>query len=171
MADIYCRSYVDAIASGDPFDSPDEFMHRFDSYTSPARASVFAMVIAYLDGKPAGQTWGWTLSPKAAWWKNFQPDNTITDRDVFTDEDGARTFALSEIMVCAEHTGHGLARALHDKLLNSRCEQRSTLLVEPNNDRAYRAYRNWGWIRVGITKPSWPDAPTFDVLIRELPLA
>ncbi|WP_329407402.1 GNAT family N-acetyltransferase [Nocardia vinacea] len=169
VADIYCRSYVDAIASGDPFDSPDQFMHRFDTYTAPTRADVFAMVIAYLDGKPAGQTWGWTLSPNTAWWNSFQPDSTTVDRAAFTAEDGTRTFALSEIMVCANHTGQGFARALHDELLNSRPERRSTLLAEPDNHRAYRAYRNWGWTRVGITKPSWPDAPTFDVLIRDLP--
>ncbi|MET8870764.1 GNAT family N-acetyltransferase [Nocardia sp. NPDC004604] len=169
VADIYRRSYMDAIASGDPFDSPDQFMHRFDTYTSPARASAFAMVIAFQDGQPAGQTWGWSLSPNAPWWNNFQPDDAIYDRAAFTNEDGTRTFALSEIMVCANYTGRGLARALHDELLGSRHEKRSTLLVEPDNRRAYRAYRTWGWTRAGITKPSWPDAPTFDVLIRDLP--
>ena len=168
VEDIYTRSYVDAIASGDPFDSPEQFMHRFDSYTDPMRGNVFAMVVAYIDGKAAGQTWGWTLSSNAVWWKNFQSGAAITDRAAFTDEDGTRTFALSEIMVCAEHAGRGLARALHDYLLDSRPELRSTLLVEPDNDRAYRAYVSWGWSRVGVTKPSWPDAPTFDVLIRDL---
>ncbi|MEU6831586.1 GNAT family N-acetyltransferase [Nocardia beijingensis] len=168
VEDIYRRSYVDAIASGDPFDAPDQFMHRFDSYTNPAGASVFAMVIAYVGGIPAGQTWGWTLRPHAAWWRNFQPDDRLADSDTFTAEDGARTFALSEIMVCAEYTGRGLARSLHDTLLGSRPERRATLLVEPENERAYRAYLRWGWSRVGVTKPSWPDAPAFDVLIREL---
>ncbi|MEV4129179.1 GNAT family N-acetyltransferase [Nocardia sp. NPDC049707] len=166
---IYRRSYVDAIASGDPFDSPEAFMHRFDSYSDPARGSVFAMVIAEADGHTVGQTWGWTLSPNAAWWKNFQPDKTVTDHRAFTEEDGVRTFALSEIMVCSEYTGRGLARALHDELLGSRPERRATLLVEPDNERAYRAYRSWGWSRVGVSKPGWPDAPTFDVLIHDLP--
>ncbi|MFQ6395723.1 GNAT family N-acetyltransferase [Nocardia sp. KC 131] len=168
VEEIYTRSYVDAIASGDLFNSPEQFMHRFDSYTDPARGSVFAMVVARIAGKPAGQTWGWTLGPNAAWWKHFRPEDGIEDREAFVAEDGTRTFGLSEIMVCAEHTGHGLARALHDELLKSRPERRSTLLVEPDNERAYRAYLNWGWSRVGVTKPSWPDAPTFDVLIRDL---
>jgi GNAT superfamily N-acetyltransferase len=168
VEDIYRRSYVDAIASGDPFDAPDQFMHRFDNYTAPAGGSVFAMVMAYVGGTPAGQTWGWTLRPNAAWWRNFQPDDGFGDRATFTAEDGARTFALSEIMVCAEYTGRGLARKLHDTLLSSRAERRVTLLVEPENHRAYGAYLRWGWFRVGVTKPSWPDAPTFDVLIREL---
>ncbi|MEV6135025.1 GNAT family N-acetyltransferase [Nocardia sp. NPDC051990] len=171
VEDIYRRSYVDAIASGDPFDSPATFMHRFDSYTDPTRSGEFAMVIAEADSRAAGQTWGWTLRPNAAWWTNFQPDETVTDRSALIEEDGTRTFALSEIMVCTEYAGRGLARALHDKLLGSRPEQRATLLVEPDNERAYRAYRSWGWNRVGISKPSWPDAPTFDVLIRDLPSA
>ncbi|MBF6207173.1 GNAT family N-acetyltransferase [Streptomyces gardneri] len=164
---IYRGSYVGAIASGDPFDAPEQFMHRFDSYTDPAGGDVFAMVVAYVDGKPAGQTWGWTLRAGAAWWRNFQPDDTHADRVTFTAEDGTRTFALSEIMVCAEYTGRGLARRLHDTLLGSRPERRATLLVEPENERAYRAYLSWGWSRVGVTKPSWPNAPTLDVLIRE----
>lgn len=37
-----------------------------DSYTDPTRGSGFAMVAAYVDGEPAGQTWGWTVGPDAA---------------------------------------------------------------------------------------------------------
>ncbi|MCP2316655.1 Acetyltransferase (GNAT) family protein [Nocardia amikacinitolerans] len=168
VEDIYRRSYVEAIASGDPFHSPEQFMHRFDSYTDPARGSGFAMVFVVIGGEPAGQTWGWTLGPNAAWWKRFQPDTGIADRDDFITEDGTRTFALSEIMVCAEYTGCGLARDLHDELLGSRPERRATLLVEPTNERAYAAYRKWGWTRAGVLTPSWPNAPTFDVLIKDL---
>ncbi|MFG1792181.1 GNAT family N-acetyltransferase [Nocardia sp. NPDC049149] len=143
-------------------------MHRFDRYTDPAYSDGFSMLIVRYDGQPAGQTWGWTLRRNAAWWRNFQPDDTGLDRDKSTAEDGSRTFALSEIMVCAQQSGRGLARRLHDELLGRRPEQRATLLVEPHNERAYRAYLNWGWTRVGTTKPSWPDAPVLDVLIRDL---
>jgi ribosomal protein S18 acetylase RimI-like enzyme len=166
--DIFQRSYVDAIASGDPFDSPAEFMRRFDAYTNPSRSRGFELVVAYLDGTPAGQTWGWPLNPGAAWWGGLHLDDG--DQSEFTRETGERTFALSEIMVCAEHTGRGLARALHEELLGGRPEQRATLLVEPDNDRAYAAYRKWGWVRVGWLRPSWESAPTFDVLIHNLPL-
>ncbi|MFI6045305.1 GNAT family N-acetyltransferase [Nocardia sp. NPDC051321] len=168
VEDVYRRSYIDAIASGDPFDSPEQFMHRFDNYTSAARDTGFSMIIAWVNGEPAGQTWGWVLEPNAAWWRNFQPDDATLNVGAFTHEDGTRTFALSEIMVCSEQTGRGLARALHDRLLSSRTERRATLLVEPDNLRAYRAYENWGWVRVGVTKPNWPNAPVLDVLLREL---
>ncbi|BAD56229.1 GNAT family N-acetyltransferase [Nocardia farcinica] len=162
---IFRRSYIEAIESGDPFDRPEEFMRRFDSYTS---GSGFDLVIAYLDAEPVGQSWGWPLGPRSAWWNGL----TLYDGDPaeFTAESGTRTFALSEIMVCQGWTGRGLARALHDELLSKRREQRATLLVEPENERAYARYRKWGWSRVGTLTPGWPAAPTFDVLIRPLPV-
>ncbi|WP_328392112.1 GNAT family N-acetyltransferase [Nocardia sp. NBC_00416] len=164
---VYLGSYVEAIVGGDPFDTPAEFMRRFDVYTGPTRGAGFELVIARVAGAPVGQTWGWPLTPDTGWWRGFQPDEGVDPE--FTAETGARTFALSEIMVCAEHTGRGLARALHDELLRGRAESRATLLVDPENERAYRAYQNWGWSRVGTLRPSWQGAPTFDVLIRDLP--
>ncbi len=157
---IYRASYAEAIASGDPFEQPGPFMQRFDAYT---RAPGLELVIAYNGGIPIAQTWGWPLQPTSRWWEGFVPDGPF---DIT--EDGARTFALSEIMVAQHYTGRGLAHALHDELLSRRGESRSTLLVNPENVRAYRAYRRWGWRRVGTLTPAWPDAPTFDALILRL---
>lgn len=154
---IYVRSYVDAIASGDPFDSVEAFMHRFDSYTSQ---SEFDLVVAYQGDEAIGQTWGWPLTERSRWWEGLlsepEPD--------FTREDGRRTFALSEIMVSQDQTGKGVAHALHDHLLAARTESRATLLAEPDNIRAYRAYLHWGWRKVAQLRPRWDNAPTFDVL-------
>ncbi|MFB8004905.1 GNAT family N-acetyltransferase [Nocardia sp. NPDC056000] len=168
VRDVFQRSYVEAIASGDPFEAPDEFMGRFDAYTDPARSGDFEYVLARVDGKPAGQTWGWPLLPNTAWWPALVLDDPKVDRNGFIEETGNRTFALSEIMVCTEFTGRGLARAMQDELLGGRPEQRATLLVDPANDRAYARYLRWGWGKVGTLRPHWPDAPNFDVLIREL---
>lgn len=158
---IYVHSYVEAIASGDPFDSIDTFMHRFDSY---AAQPEFDLVVAYQGDAAIGQTWGWPLTARSRWWEGFlsepEPD--------FTREDGRRTFALSEIMVSQEWTGKGVAHALHDRLLSARTESRATLLVEPENTRAYRAYVHWGWRKVTQLRPSWDNAPLFDVLILTL---
>ncbi|WP_067653059.1 GNAT family N-acetyltransferase [Nocardia harenae] len=168
VQDVYERAYADAIASGEPFEQPDAFMGRFDAYTDPSRAGEFELVIRSDGGVPVGQAWGWALSERSGWWGGLTLDNG--DLGSFTAEDGARTFALSEIMVAKEHAGRGLARGLHDELLRGRGESRATLLVDPVNDRAYDRYRRWGWRRVGTLRPSWPDAPTFDVLILPLPL-
>lgn len=124
------------------------------------------MVIAFDQGEPVGQTWGWPLGPNAAWWTGL----TEEPEPGFAEEDGARTFALSEIMVRQGWTGRGVAHALHDALLSTRQERRATLLVEADNQTAYRAYESWGWRRVSQLRPAWDDAPTFDVLVRPLPV-
>jgi ribosomal protein S18 acetylase RimI-like enzyme len=64
----------------------------------------------------------------------------------------------------------GIAHKLHDELLKQRSEERATLLVEADNETAYRAYKSWGWAAVGRLHPGWEDAPWFDVLIRPLPV-
>ncbi|MFF7941325.1 GNAT family N-acetyltransferase [Nocardia gamkensis] len=163
---IFRDSYVDAIESGEEFESPEAFMHRFDAYTDPARAGAFELVIARLDGELCGQAWGWPLTAETAWWDGLRLDEG--DYAAFTAENGSRTFAFSEIMVRKQFTGRGIARALHDELLAGRPEPRATLLVRPDNQRAYDIYRRWGWHRVGTLRPSWPEAPRFDVLMRGL---
>ncbi|WP_262401992.1 GNAT family N-acetyltransferase [Actinomadura sp. CNU-125] len=153
VEEVYRDAYADAIACGDPFDSPEQFMTRFDAYTSSGRG--FEMVLAYRDGEPVGQTWGWPLGPDTAWWRGLVAE----PEPGFTEENGTRTFALSEIMVRHQWTGRGTAHALHDALLAGRNEERATLLVEADNLTAYRAYKAWGWNRVGQLRPGWPDAP------------
>ncbi|MBV9480898.1 MAG: GNAT family N-acetyltransferase [Acidobacteria bacterium] len=158
---VYVRSYVDAIASGDPFDRIDVFMHRFDSYVSQ---SDFDLVVAYRGDEAIGQAWGWPLTEHSRWWEGLLSE----PEPGFTHEDGHRTFALSEIMVSREWTGKGVAHALHDRLLSVRPESRAALLVEPQNTRAYRTYLHFGWRKVAQLRPHWDDAPTFDVLILTL---
>jgi GNAT superfamily N-acetyltransferase len=161
---IYKNSYTEAIASGDPFDSVDAFMKRFDAYTS---GSGFDMVVAHIGDDPVGQTWGWPLLPGTHSWHGVTPPLP----EEFTIETGHRTFILSEIMVRQAWKRQGIAHALHDELLSARTEQRARLLVEPGNTVAYRAYLKWGWRKVGQRRPEWPDAPLFDVLILALPIA
>ncbi|NKY84704.1 GNAT family N-acetyltransferase [Nocardia veterana] len=162
---IFRDSYTDTIESGDEFEAPEAFMHRFDTYTDPQRGQGFELVIARIGDEPAGQAWGWPLGPDTRWWSGLELD--AGDLAAFTAENGNRTFALSEIMVRRKFTGQGFARALHDELLSGRPERRATLLVRPDNDRAYRTYVRWGWSRIGTLRPTWPDAPKFDVLIYE----
>lgn len=163
---VYVGSYVDAIVSGDPFDSVEAFMHRFDAYTS---RSNFDLVVAYQGDDAVGQTWGWPLDEGATttgWWAGLLEEPEAG----FSREDGHRTFALSEIMVLQKLSGKGIAHALHDRLLLGRTEQRATLLVEPDNIRGRRAYLHWGWRKVAQLRPGWDHAPLFDVLILPLPL-
>lgn len=160
---VYRGAYAEAIEDGDPFNQPGAFMRRFDSY---AANPALDLVVAYSDGKPAGQTWGWPLNANSRWWTGLDP----IPEPGFTDEDGTRTFALSEIMVVREFTGRGIAHALHDELLRGRHERRATLLAEPENVNAYQAYIRWGWRKVSQLRPDWPDAPVYGVLVLPLPL-
>lgn len=158
---VYTSSYVEAIASGHSFDSVEAFMSRFDHY---AGIAGFDLVVAYHGDRAVGQTWGWPLNAGTAWWTGID----VEPERGFTQEDGRRTFALSEIMVARDWTGQGVAHALHDTLLAARSEQRGTLLVEPENVVARRAYLHWGWRKVTQLRPGWPDAPVFDVFIKDL---
>ena len=160
---VFRGAYVRAIEEGDPFGTPEAFMARFASY---ARNPGIDLVVAFEDGKPAGQAWGWPIAPGSRWWEGLADE----PEPGFTTEDGTRTFALSEVMVIRERTGQGIAHALHDELLRGRHEQRATLLVRPGNTAAYTAYTRWGWRKASQLRPHWPDAPLFDVLILPLPL-
>jgi GNAT superfamily N-acetyltransferase len=160
---VFRGAFVDDIEAEDPFDTPEAFMGRFDAYASNPQLDL---LVAYLSGQPVGIAWGWPLGAGSRWWNGLSSE----PEPGFTDEDGTRTFALSEIMVIKEYTGQGIAHALHDELLRTRPERRATLLTEPDNTNAYRAYLRWGWRAVAKLRPPWPDAPTFDVLILPLPL-
>jgi ribosomal protein S18 acetylase RimI-like enzyme len=160
---IHHEAYAAAIERGDPFESGDAPMKRFDIYTGRAG---FDLVVAFLDGQPVGQAWGWALGPDSAWWKGLVGDV----EPGFTDEDGTRTFAFSEFMIRVRYAGRGIGHALHDELLASRKEQRATLLVRPENTTAYRRYTRWGWRKAAELRPAMPHAPLMDVLILPLPL-
>jgi GNAT superfamily N-acetyltransferase len=158
---LYKESYVEAIARGRPCDTVEAFMERFKNHC--ARPDL-DLVIAYHDGAPVGQTWGWPLPENTREWDGLKPE---PDPE-FIREDGRRTFALAEIMVIQSWKGRGVGHALHDTLLSARPEPRATLFVEPDNIVAHRAYERWGWIKVGQLQPTYEDAPIFDVMVIDL---
>jgi GNAT superfamily N-acetyltransferase len=163
VADIDRDARVDKIEAGSPFDAIDEFLRRFDAYV---QRPGFVLVMAYQDGQPVGQAWGWPLDRESRWWRGLIDE----PEPGFTQEDGRRTFAFSELMVRRERTGQGVAHALHDELLADRPEQRATLLVRSENATAYRAYTRWGWRKATELRPAVPHAPLMDVLVLPLPL-
>jgi hypothetical protein len=59
------------------------------------------------------------------------------------------------------------AKALHDRLLAGRREQRACLLVLPDNVAARSAYEAWGWYKIGDLRP-FDDAPVYDAMLRDL---
>lgn len=144
----------------DPFFTAERFTERAYGYIS---SPGFGLVVAYIDDQPVAQAFGYTLPRNANWWQGLVTDQPA---ELF-EETGNRTFALNEIMVVPEWEGKGIAHATHDKLMRSLSEERATLLVEDDNDRAQVAYKRWGYERVGKLQP-FPDAPNFDAMILQL---
>jgi len=159
---IYVQVYRGTRNEHDPFHGEEQFLRRLDGYT---RAPGFTLVTADVAGDGmAGYAFGYVLPPGARWW------NGLLDPvpEGFTTETGARTFAVNEINVAAGWRGRGVATRLHRELVDSRPEERFTLLVEPANEAgARRLYMSWGYEMAARLKP-YPDSPTYDALV--LPL-
>ncbi|REE97322.1 GNAT family N-acetyltransferase [Thermomonospora umbrina] len=158
---LYEATHADVI--DDPFYSAERFAERARGYL---KAPGFEIVVAYREGAPVGQAFGYALPATSRWWEGL----TTPVPDGFTTETGARTFAFNELMVLPEWQGKGVAHALHDELLGGRREERATLLVREDNTSAQTAYARWGWEKVGKLRP-YPDAPHYDALVFPLPLA
>lgn len=143
VATIHRDAYADLIPSGGPFESPEAFMQRFDAHTT--RPS-FDFVLACVGDEPIAQGWGWPEDAPETYQQAGAPEGTGT---AFASQDVGRMFSLAEIMVRKAWIGQGIAHALHDELLSARAESLAELYVRPDNENAYRAYRKWGWYKVG----------------------
>ncbi len=82
-------------------------------------------------------------------------------------EDGRRTFGLMELAVRRPRRRQGVARRLHETLLEGVEAQRVLLNVHPESRAASAAYRAWGYRKVGEARP-WEGADLHDVMM--LPL-
>ncbi|WP_405908655.1 N-acetyltransferase [Streptomyces sp. NBC_00828] len=159
LLDVYAEIYADRLS--EEFHSIERFDERLGWNTE---VPGFAAVVGYLDGTPIGYAYGCTLPADTRWWKGLLtpvPDSA-------TVETGARTFALSELMVVDKLRGTGAARKIHDELLRGRPEERVTLLVERDHPKVRGRYETWGYAWFGEVQP-FADAPLYDAM--NLPLA
>lgn len=157
LLDIHDEVYA---GSDDPLASRDAFAGFVDHWSAN---KDFSCVLAYDGEQPVGYAYGAPLSPVTTWWTKVMP----TLPDTFVTETGARTFALSELMVRTRWRGTGAARRIHDELLASRGEQRATLLVHKEHVRVVALYESWGYMSVGETVP-FEGAPLLCAMV--LPL-
>ncbi|WP_172639017.1 GNAT family N-acetyltransferase [Streptomyces tailanensis] len=123
----------------------------------------FACVVAYDEGQPVGYAYGAPLGPSTTWWAKVSPSLP----EAFTAETGARTFALSELMVRVPWRGTGASRQIHDALLEGRPEQRVTLLVHKEHGKVRALYEGWGYRAVGETVP-FDGAPELCAMVLDL---
>ncbi|OKJ97402.1 GNAT family N-acetyltransferase [Amycolatopsis sp. CB00013] len=152
---VYTEVYADLL--GDPFFAPERFWERLEAY---AKWPGFALVTGWIADGLIGYTLGYRLPNRSAWWRGFRGD--VDPR--MLEEDGKRTFAVTQLMVLPAWQRRGYAKQLHDALLHDRTEERATLLVKPDNIPARTAYLSWGWRRFGQLQP-FDDAPVYESLM------
>jgi GNAT superfamily N-acetyltransferase len=108
-----------------------------------------------------GYASGMPLRSSTSWWKDL---TTPLPAEVTTEYPG-RTFALTNLLVRPPWRRQGIARALHDLVLDSRQEERATMTVSPGALAAQNALRAWGWHKVARTRSPAPGSPVLDVLV------
>ncbi|MFI6238698.1 GNAT family N-acetyltransferase [Micromonospora sp. NPDC050795] len=153
--------YLEVYTGGGEFHSEDRYRRQLDLHMQRVG---WELATVEVDGSLVGYIYGFPLPAETRWWEGIHDPVPPG----FTDEDGARTFAISELMVHPAWRRQGIATRLHDELIAARTEQRNTLLVRPDNVAAQTAYFSWGYTKVTRLRPGWENAPTFDVLVLDV---
>ncbi|MFD0474389.1 GNAT family N-acetyltransferase [Nonomuraea thailandensis] len=82
-------------------------------------------------------------------------------------EDGHRTFGLMELAVRGPWRGQGIARRLHETLLDGLGAERVMLNVHPGS-KAPAAYRAWGYRKIGEARPLGTGTDLRHVMLLDL---
>lgn len=161
LLETYAEIYAEEAAT-DPFAAVDRFAEGLDGWSG---RPGWTCTVGYDGGQPVGYAYGAPLPEDARWWGGLL---TEVPADVVT-ETGHRTYALSELMVRTPWRKTGAARQLHDALLDTRPEERATLLVDQDHPKVHALYQSWGWRTLGDLRPRIPAAPLFHAMLLDLP--
>lgn len=162
--DAFRLVYAEAFAEPPYNETEDDVTATFRRFRSQARKATFRAVLARTeDNEPVGIAYGFPLSADTGWWDQL----TSPVPDDMRREDGHRTFGLMELAVRESWRGQGIARRLHDMLLDGIDGERVLLNVHPDNKAASAAYRAWGYRKVGEARP-WDGAALHDVMLLDL---
>ncbi|MET9598561.1 GNAT family N-acetyltransferase [Streptomyces sp. NPDC006459] len=149
IAAVYAQVRADVLSH--PNYRVDVFLERLDRHAAEAG---WAVAVAYgPDGTQVGYAYANTVGPGDRWWKRM----AVPVPPRFT---ARGTAAVKEIGVVPAHRGVGLARRMHDVLLDGRAEPYTTLMVNPaaGNGKVMRLYEGWGYREIGAVQPS-ADGP------------
>ena len=125
---------------------------------------TFGIAVARVGVELVGFAYGYTVPTDTKRWSRLVEPLSVQ----VASEWPGRTFMLFDFAVRRFYRGRGLGRALHDRLLGSRTEQRATLSVEPETVDSKRIYEHWGWRQIGQSIGTAGDSsPMFDVYLRD----
>ncbi|MFJ6216727.1 GNAT family N-acetyltransferase [Streptomyces sp. NPDC092296] len=137
---------------------------NFQRFRAQVKKDGFRAVLARSDdGEPVGMAYGYPIPATTGWWRTL----TTPAPARVSHEDGQRTFGLFELAVRPAWRRQHLATALHRALTEGLTHERVLLNTRPEAEAARRAYRSWGYEKVGENHP-WTDAALHDVLILTL---
>lgn len=162
--DAFRFIYAEVFAEPPYWETEDDVSATFRRFGSQTRKPTFRSALARsADGEPVGIAYGYPLGPNTGWWDQL----TTPVPDNMRREDGHRTFGLIELAVRAPWRGRGIARRLHDAVLDGTEAERVLLNVHPESKAAVAAYRAWGYQKVGEARP-WEGADLHDVMLLDL---
>ncbi|MEU5438166.1 GNAT family N-acetyltransferase [Streptomyces sp. NPDC020719] len=164
VEDAFRRVYAEAFAEPPYNETADDVAATFRRFRSQTRKGTFRAVLARAeDGEPVGMAYGYPLGPNTGWWDQLTEPVPHDMRR----EDGRRTFGLMEVAVRGPWREQGIARRLHETLLDGLDAERVLLNVHPDSGAASAAYRAWGYRKVGEARP-WEGADLHDVMVLNL---
>ncbi|MEV5311665.1 GNAT family N-acetyltransferase [Streptomyces sp. NPDC052610] len=166
VEDAFRLIYAEVFAEPPYHETDDDVRAAFRRFRSQAaRRDAFLAALARTeDGEPVGMAYGFPLEPETRWWDGVAGPVPEAMRR----EDGRRTFGLLELAVRAPWRRRGLARRLHESLIDVVTAERVLLNVHPASSAASAAYQSWGYRKVGEARP-WEGADLHDVMLLELP--
>jgi ribosomal protein S18 acetylase RimI-like enzyme len=159
IRDIYAAAFAEPPYLEGPHDVHEWLNDLAEQLTRPG----FMLVLATVDGQPAGFAYGYTMTPDLPRWQRIvKPFAGAMPQEALRT---GRVFTLMEFAVLREWRRLGIGRALHDRLLAERDEPLALLTVRADAAPAYAAYRAWGWRTIGHRPRD--GKPGYDVLVRE----
>ena len=163
--DAFRLIYAEAFAEHPYDEAEDDVAAAFRRFPVQVRRPTFRAASARTgDGEPVGMAYGHTLGADTGWWDEL----TVPVPDDVRREDGQRTFGLLELAVRRVWRGQGVARRLHETLLDGLTAERVLLNVHPGSEAASAAYRAWGYRRIGEARPWGGSGELHDVMLLDL---
>ncbi|MFG2297113.1 GNAT family N-acetyltransferase [Streptomyces sp. NPDC048603] len=162
--DAFRSVYAEVFAEPPYDEGADGVAAAFRRFRAQAGKRAFRAALARTgDGEPVGMAYGHPVPPDTRWWDEL----TEPVPDDLRREDGHRTFGLMELAVRGPWRGQGIARRLHETLLDGIEAERVLLNVHPDSKAASAAYRAWGYLRIGEARP-WGGPDHYDVMLLDL---